>query len=166
MTPPDAPYYPPRAGKVWVGRRARVAVRAERTALAALAGLRGLLVVLVPGLPFWVRGQRLPGLACLAIWMLALHRFLILRDQGGGEATVLRIRIPFSGFDAVQFDSSYLWFGLAAGLHILSASEFLRPVAQRKLRDAQPRTRLIATAGVGLGVGLVLYLVLYAPWIL
>ncbi|MBL9128373.1 MAG: hypothetical protein JNL97_12035 [Verrucomicrobiales bacterium] len=158
-SPSTPPRYPPRAGKLWVGRRAKVAVRAERTRDALVGVVRWFLVAAVPGLPLGVRGHRKLALAIFAAWGLGLAGFLALQAAGFRGKTILGLPM----FGVVQFDAVYLVFGLAAGTHILSVNEHLRPILQEHLRDFEPRRRLMVTIGCSLIVAAFVYWTIYAP---
>ena len=131
--PPEVPYYPPRSGKLWVGNRAKVAVRAERVGSALASVLRGSLVALVPGLPWWRRGRRILGLTCLVLWALALGSFLAFHNQVPARPVTLSL----PGFGMFQFEPVYLWYGMAAAIHMVSVNEFLRPGLQARLQGGR-----------------------------
>jgi len=159
--PPEAPYYPPRAGKIWVGSRARTAVRAERVGSALASVVRSFLVALVPGLPWWSRGHRKLGLTCLILWTLALGSFLILRNQVPAHPVTLSL----PGLRVLQFEPVYLGYGLAAAIHIVSTNDYLRPWLQARFKHRDLTGRLALTIAASVVTAAFVYYTLYAPFI-
>ncbi len=158
-SPLGSPYEPPRAGKLWVGRRARVAVQAERTSATVFGFVRWCVVAAIPGLPFWARGWRILGLVFLGAWAISLARFLSLHQAG--PLNTVRAYIP--GFGAIQFETVHIWFGLAAGIHIASVAEQFRPMLQSRLREIELPSRIILTLAATLFIASFVYYCLYAP---
>lgn len=157
-SPPPPPHYPPRAGRLWVGRRAKVAERTERTGHALAGVVRWFVVALIPGMPFGVRGKRALGLVVFGAWAVVMTCFLI--SHQAGDRTTLRFWIPL--FGTVQFEPVYLWYGLAAGVHIASVAEHLRPLLQARLQHLDLRSRFILTLAATLAIAAFLYYGIYA----
>lgn len=131
----------------------------ERGRSAVFGVLRGLLAALVPGLPIGLRHGRRYGLAVFVAWALALIAFLAL-DRWDATSPVV-VRLLF--FGVVQFQPTYLLFGLAAALHIISVQEQFRPMLQEFLASADAKSRWILTIAASLAIAAFFYYALYAP---
>lgn len=142
-----------------MGRRAKVAERADRARRTLTLAIRLCVVALVPGLPFWVRGKRALGLVVLGAWAITLTCFLVT----GQVEEHLAIRVWLPMFGGIQFEPVYLWYGLAAGVHIASVAEQFRPLLQAHIRHRDLRSRFLLTLGATLVLGWLLYFGLYAP---
>lgn len=121
--------------------------------------IRLCVVALVPGLPFWVRGKRALGLIVLGGWAITLTFFLV--NSQAEEHVSFRVWLPM--FGGIQFEPVYLWYGLAAGIHIASVTEQFRPLLQAQFRHRDLRSRFLLTLGATLVVGWLIYFGLYAP---
>ena len=131
----------------------------ERGRSAVFGVLRGLLTALVPGLPIGLRHGRRYGLATFVTWALALIAFLALDRLGTTSPVVIH---PLF-FGVVQLQPNYLLFGLAAGLHIISVQEQVRPTLQDFLAAADAKSRWILTIAASLAIAAFFYYALYAP---
>jgi hypothetical protein len=156
VSSPPKTFYPPRADRIWVGRRAATGARIVRLRHRVFQASWWLFTALVPGLPWWLHRQRGIGMAVFVGWGLVLALYLALRNLGF-QYTV-RSRAFMVG--TIQYEPVYLVLGLAAGIHIASTVHLLCRVALPRFRR---ESRVAAAVGMSVAVAAFVYFAMYAP---
>ncbi len=156
MSTPPKTFYPPRADKIWVGRRAATGARIVRLRHRAFQACRWLLTALVPGLPWWLHRQRVIGMAVFISWGLVLALYLALRNLGFQYTVRSRTFL----IETIQYEPVYLVLGLAAGIHIASTVHLLCRVA---LPRFSRESRIVVAVGMSVAVAVFVYFAVYAP---
>lgn len=140
-------YYPPRSKRWRSGRAARWFWRRDRAWHKVRSWLAWGLQALVPGLPFALAGRRWVAALTAGAYCAVLGLFVSQVDPGSNSQ--FRLGIPL--FMTIALEPVYLWYGLAAGIHVLSVIYLCR----QPLMALAPRPRvmmsvLIAAALYGL----------------
>lgn len=141
-------YYPPRSRRWSTGRGARWAWRGNRAWRRTRSGVKWFLQALVPGLPFAGAGRWRAAALTAGAYGLCLGMFVSQVDPGSNKQ--IRFTIPL--FMTIALEPVYLWYGLAAGIHVVSVVYLLRG----PLLALAPRPRMLASLLIaGLLYGLV-----------